>query len=436
MTVLNLYSEYKDPGVDWLGRVPAHWAVRPLGACFEERRETVSDKDFTPLSVTMKGIVPQLETAAKTDNGDNRKRVNVGDFVINSRSDRKGSAGISDLPGSVSVISTVLTPRRGLNSKFVHYLLRSQPFQEEYYRFGTGIVADLWSTRYNSMKRIILAIPPFREQASIADFLDQEAQQIDDLIRKQEHLIELLAEKRQAVITHAVTKGLDPNAPTKPSGIPGLGDIPDTWRTAELKRALTFITSGSRGWAEFYSDHGTPFVRIGNLTRGNLHLDMSQTQHVEIPRDSEGTRAVVEANDVLFSITAYLGSVAVASEKESGSYVSQHVALTRLDQNRLQSRFLGYFVLSEFGQRQLNEGAYGGTKLQLSLEDIKKVMIPVPPMSEQIEITRHLDGSTTRIDALLKLARKSISLLRERRSALISAAVTGKINVTDEGVAA
>lgn len=436
MTGFLPYSDYKDAGVDWLGRVPSHWSIRPLGTFFDERRETVSDKDFTPLSVTMKGIVPQLETAAKTDNGDNRKRVNVGDFVINSRSDRKGSAGISNLPGSVSVISTVLTQRSGLNSRFIHYLLRSQPFQEEYYRFGTGIVADLWSTRYSSMKRITLAVPPPGEQSTIARFLDHETQQIDDLIGKQERLIELLAEKRQAIITHAVTKGLAPNAPTKPSGVPWLGEVPETWRTAELKRALTFITSGSRGWAEYYADHGKPFVRIGNLTRGHLHLDMAETQHVEVPPDAEGTRAVVEAGDVLFSITAYLGSVAVASEKESGSYVSQHVAITQLDQNRLHPRFLAYFVLSEFGQRQLNEGAYGGTKLQLSLEDIKKLMIPVPGISEQIQIARHLDTSAARIDTLIGLSRKSVSLLRERRSALISAAVTGKIDVTNEGVAA
>lgn len=271
--------------------------------------------------------------------------------------------------------------------------------------------------------------PSLPLQKRIAQYLDSETVQIDELISKQERLIELLAEKRKAIITHAFTKGLDPNAPTKFSGISWLGHIPETWRTAELKRVITFITSGSRGWAEFYADRGTPFVRIGNLTRGHLHLDMSATQYVEIPRDAEGTRAVVKAGDVLLSITAYLGSVAVASEKEQGSYVSQHIALTRLDQNRLQSRFLAYFVLSESGQRQLNEGAYGGTKLQLSLEDIKSLWIPVPKTSEQIAITRHLDESTARIDALLVAARRSIALLHERRSVLISAAVTGKIEV-------
>lgn len=321
-------------------------------------------------------------------------------------------------------------PSSRIDAEFLNYAFQSGRFQDELrLRSKTSAQPGVYM---GDVVDCPVPFPPLDKQRQVVDFLDGETAQIDDLIGKQERLIELLAEKRQAVITHAVTRGLNPDAPNKHSGIPWLGDIPQTWRVAELKRALTFITSGSRGWAEFYADHGRPFVRIGNLTRGHLHLDMTEIQYVEIPQNAEGTRAVVEVGDVLFSITAYLGSVAVASEKESGSYVSQHVAITRLDQNRLHPRFLAYFVLSEFGQRQLNEGAYGGTKLQLSLEDIKKLVIPVPGMSEQIEISRHLDANTARIDALIGLSRKSISLLRERRSALISAAVKGKIDVRKE----
>lgn len=316
--------------------------------------------------------------------------------------------------------------------RFLYWCLASPDAAQQWSVLASGVTRV--GLRQADIGKLEIPVPPLQIQRNVAAFLDRETAQSNELIGKQERLIELLAEKRQAIITHAVTKGLDPTAPTKPSGIPWLGEVPQTWRTAELKRALTFVTSGSRGWAEYYADQGKPFVRIGNLTRGHLHLDMAETQHVEVPPDAEGTRAVVEAGDVLFSITAYLGSVAVATEKESGSYVSQHVAITRLDQNRLHPRFLAYFVLSEFGQRQLNEGAYGGAKLQLSLEDIKKLMMPIPGMTEQIEIVRHLDTSTARIDTLVELSRKSVSLLRERHSALISAAVTGRIDVTNEGV--
>jgi type I restriction enzyme S subunit len=129
------YQKYKKSGVEWLGDTPSTWTIKRLGYFFDERREKVSDKDFQPLSVTKNGIVPQLETAAKSDDGDNRKKVCSGDFVINSRSDRKGSSGASPLSGSVSLINTVIVPKKNIDVEFAHYLFRSTSFQEEYYRY-------------------------------------------------------------------------------------------------------------------------------------------------------------------------------------------------------------------------------------------------------------------------------------------------------------
>ncbi|MEW8702061.1 MAG: restriction endonuclease subunit S, partial [Candidatus Thiodiazotropha sp.] len=205
----NKYSTYQDTYSKWLPSIPKSWQYVRLGQFFSERNEKVSDKDYPPLSVTMNGIVPQLETAAKTDAGDNRKKVCKGDFVINSRSDRKGSSGLSTLDGSVSLISIVLKPN-GLDGAYIHHLLRSKWFQEEFYRFGKGIVDDLWSTKYSDMKSINIPIPSLNEQQAISTFLDRETTRIDALIEKKQRLIELLKEKRQAVITQAVTKGLDP----------------------------------------------------------------------------------------------------------------------------------------------------------------------------------------------------------------------------------
>lgn len=236
------YPKYHDSGTKWLGNIPSHWTAKRLGQFFDERREKVSDKHFAPLSVTMQGIVPQLETAAKTDDGDNRKLVRANDFVINSRSDRKGSAGVSPLDGSVSLITTVLMPRN-IEPRYVHHLLRSYPFQEEYYRFGKGIVADLWSTNYSEMKNILIPELPLPEQIQIAKFLDHETAKIDRLIEKQQELIRLLKEKRQAVISHAVTKGLNPHATLKDSGIAWLGQVPAHWGLKPLKY-LMLLTSG------------------------------------------------------------------------------------------------------------------------------------------------------------------------------------------------
>lgn len=442
MIALSPHAHYKHSGVPWFAQIPSHWrpvAVKHLSTRITDGAHVspdieggpypfISTRDLTASGIDFEGALTTSEESFEQLER-HGCRPKPGDILFSKDGTIGRTTVVTDDREFVVASSLIIiTPDlQQVDPMFLDFLFQSTPVQEQVRSFVKGTGLPRISIR--NLNRIIGLLPTLAEQHRITQFLTAEVARIDRLIGDQERLIALLGEKRQAIITHAVTKGLDPTAHTRPSGIPWLGDIPETWRTAELRRTLTFITSGSRGWAEFYADQGTPFVRIGNLTRGYLHLDMSETQHVEIPRDSEGTRAVVEANDVLFSITAYLGSVAVASEKESGSYVSQHVALTRLDQNRLQSRFLAYFVLSEFGQRQLNEGAYGGTKLQLSLEDIKRLRIPVPAISDQIEITRHLDASTTRIDALLELARESISLLRERRSALISAAVTGKIEV-------
>ncbi len=240
------YPGYKNSGVEWLGQAPAHWCLRRLGYHFSERREKVSDKDFAPLSVTKNGVVPQLETAAKTDDGDNRKLVRAGDFVINGRSDRKGSSGTSGLNGSVSLINTVLSPNEEMSGRYAHHLLRSVLFQEEYYRFGKGIVADLWSTNYSEMRNITLAVPKHDEQEAIAAFLDRETARIDTLIAEQETLLALLTEKSQATISHAVTRGLDPNAQMKDSGIAWLGEVPAHWDVWPFKRVIASI---EQGWA-------------------------------------------------------------------------------------------------------------------------------------------------------------------------------------------
>lgn len=396
----------------WLGQVPRHWKIAPLGQNFTERSKIVSDRHFAPLSVTKSGIIPQLDNIAKTENGDTRKLVRSGDFVINSRSDRKGSSGISPLDGSVSIVYIVLTPHASLYGRYVHHLLRSPAFQDEFYRWGSGIVADLWSTRYSAMKRISLAVPPQNEQRTIADFLDHETEQIDTLIAEQQQLIGTLHERRQAIFESAFER------------------IPK--KRIKLRRVINFLTSGSRGWAEHYADHGDVFVRIGNLPRGSLSLG-GEVQFVKLPLDTqEGRRTRLKEGDLLFSITAYVGSVAVVDQGWSGSYVSQHVALCRIDKTYLDPEFTGYFMLTTEGQDQLSGGAIGGTKAQLALDDIRSLRIPCPSLEEQRRIATYIGQETSRIDTLIAESEKLIELSRERRSALITAAVTGQIDITQE----
>ena len=191
-------------GVNWLGEIPEHWEVSKLRKHFIPRIQKVSDKDYEPLSVTKDGILPQLDTACKTDNGENRKLVRKGDYVVNSRSDRKGSGGISPFDGSVSLINIVIYPIDG-EQEYFHYLFRSNNFVEEFYRNGRGIVADLWTTRYQEMKNIEIPIPPLSEQRAIVSYIEAKTASINKLIDAYEQQVERVKEYKQRLISDAVT---------------------------------------------------------------------------------------------------------------------------------------------------------------------------------------------------------------------------------------
>lgn len=202
---LNPDAKMKDSGISWIGEIPEHWEVKKIGSLFVERREKVSDKDYPALSVSKQGITPQLDTAVKTDNGDNRKKVCKNDFVVNSRSDRKGSCGVSPYTGSVSLINIVLSPRKNIEVQYFHHLFRSNNYIEEYYRIGRGIVADLWTTRYSEMRNIFVPLPPSNEQQSIVAYIEEKCEKIDKLASELQSEIDYLKEYKQRLIADCVT---------------------------------------------------------------------------------------------------------------------------------------------------------------------------------------------------------------------------------------
>jgi len=421
------YPEYKDSGVAWLGEVPAHWQAKRIGYFFEERREKVSDKDFDALSVTKNGVVPQLETAAKTDDGDNRKKVCAGDFVINSRSDRKGSAGAADRDGSVSLISTVLRPRGEVEIKFAHHLLRSELFQEEFYRFGKGIVADLWSTNFTEMRNIVLAIPPLQEQRAIATFLDRETAKIDALVAEQEKLIALLQEKRQAVISHAVTKGLDPNVTMKDSGVEWLGEVPAHWEVTALKRHWT-AADCKHVTAEFVED-GIPLASIREVQSRWVELEEAKrTTEYFYQLLIEGGRDP-RPGDLIFSRNATVGEVAQVHPDHQPFAMGQDVVLLRRIAKAASPDFLQLVIRSSVVTQQLALCMVGSTFKRINVEEIRSLVIAFPPPDEQAKIANHLLAQAEIFDQLIGEALLSSELLQERRTALISAAVTGQIDV-------
>jgi len=412
----------------WFGRIPDRWSWGPLGRYFTERRETVSDQLFTPLSVTKDGIVPQLDTAAKTNDGDNRKRVAKGDFVINSRSDRKGSSGLSTLDGSVSVISTVITPRASLRPDFVHHLLRSAQFQEEYYRYGTGIVADLWSTRYSQMKKIPIPVPPVEEQRRIAEFLDRETAQIDQLIAKQEQLIATLGERVLARLAAAFTaKGGLSDSVTHPV----LGPTPVGWKVVRMKYLLHGRRSGTSVNA---TDEPAMPGELGVLKTSSVSsgkLDLSQNKKVDDPEEVARLRVEIRPGTVLVNRAnspQLVGAAALVVDAPSGIFLSDK--LWELDV-KADPRFLTYWMRTTAYRSQVGFCTVGASSSMqnLAFEDFKEFFVPMPTAGDQLRIATELEEFERAIEVLVAAAHSQVELLRERRQALISAAVTGQIDV-------
>lgn len=405
--------EMRESDQTWLGKIPGDWLLSRAGGLFKERREKVSDKEFPPLSVTKHGVVPQLENAAKSDDNDNRKKVVSGDYVINSRSDRKGSSGLSKLTGSVSLINTVITPV-GIDPFFCNHLLRSVPFQEEYYRWGKGIVADLWSTNFSDLKNIKIPVPNPVEQRQIAAYLNRETAKIDKLISKQQQLIKLLQEKLQAVISRAVTKGLDPNVRMRDSGIEWLGEAPEHWSVIKLGFVYQ-MRSGDAITIENIEVEGTFPVYGGNGLRG---YSEKYTHYGN------------------FLLMGRQGALCGNIHKVSGKFwASEHAVVLKPLMSCVASYMANLLRHMKLGQYSVSAAQPG-----LSVDVISKLRIPFPPIEEQLTIAGYLDEQESSIRTLVEKSITSISLLKEHRQALITAAVTGKIDVrglvTDEEVAA
>lgn len=406
------YESYKHSGIDWLGKVPNHWEVKRLGNWFEERREKVSDKDFEPLSVTKNGILPQLENAAKSNDGDNRKLVKKGDFVINSRSDRKGSSGLSNLDGSVSLINIVMKPR-DINGKFSNYLLKSNGFIEEFYRNGHGIVADLWTTRYDEMKFINLAVPPIHEQEAIAQFLDEKCAKIDELVAIKAQQIEKLKELRQVKIHQAVTKGLDTSVELKDSGINWIGEIPKHWEVKRLKfqSQLNNIKSISR-------DSNLPYYGMENI-------ESMTGKHIETATEVEGLANVFSKGNVLFGkLRPYLAKVHLA--KEDGVCSSEFLVFNSLN---YKSEYLYRLLLSPEFIKIVNASTYGAKMPRANSDFIINQFVPIPSHSEQEAIIVYLDQEIAKIDQVIAQRQEQIEKLKAYKQSLINEVVTGKVKV-------
>ncbi|NOZ91080.1 MAG: restriction endonuclease subunit S [Epsilonproteobacteria bacterium] len=408
------YSEYRDSGIDWIGEIPKHWEVKRLGSKFLERKEKVSDKEYQALSVTKKGILKQLDNVAKTNDNDNRKLVKNGDFVINSRSDRKGSSGLSSFDGSVSLINIVLKPLN-IDENFSNYLFKSNNFVEEFYKNGHGIVADLWTTRYWDMKIILIPIPSLKEQKKIAFFLDKKIANIDKFIENREKVIELLKEKKQIIINRAVTKGIDKNIELKDSGVDWIGEIPKHWEVRKLKYILKLESN------KVIISNNKKIIALENIESGTGEFIKTNSKY-------QGEGILFNKDNILFGkLRPYLAKVYFC--KKQGIAFGDLLVYKAIN---IFPKFGFYLMLSNSFIVIINSSTYGAKMPRVSPNFINNLLVPLPPPKEQKKIVEYIENQTKKIDKAINLQKEYIQKLKEYKEVLINEVVTGKVRVCDE----
>lgn len=413
----------KNSGVEWIGEIPEEWEVSKIGQLYEERRTKVSDTVYPPLSVTMQGILPQLETAAKSDAHDDRKLVLKGDFAINSRSDRRGSCGISEHDGSVSLINTVIHPKTEMNPIYYNWLFHSFRFSDEYYKNGHGIVDDLWTTSWSEMKRIFIPLPPKSIQQHIASYLDKKCSKIEETIQNQQQVIEKLKAYKQSLITEAVTgkikiqngKVCGKYESYKESGVEWIGKIPSEWEVGKFGR----------------------FAQVkSNLVDPNLYLEYPQIAPDNIGKGSGKLidwQTVKDSGVISWNHLFFKGQIVYSKIRPTLNklIIAPFDGLCSADmypiETNIHKQFFVYMMLSQYFVEQVGLITRDRVKMpKINQNELSGILITVPTKEEQKEISDYLDKKCTAIDTVIEQKQKLIEKLTEYKKSLIYECVTGK----------
>ncbi|MGR5187436.1 restriction endonuclease subunit S [Photobacterium damselae] len=439
MSKYQAYPEYKDSGVEWLKEIPKDWSIVPLKYLAEltpkksELEESImSDKcTFLPMEKLKLNSITLDEIRTVKDVYDGYTYFKDGDVLIAKvtpcfeNKNMAIAAGLTNGIGFGSSEIYVLRPNDLINNRFLYYRLQEDNFMAVATGAMTG-AGGLKRVPSETVNNFTIAIPTTNDQTQIAAFLDHETAKIDTLIEKQQQLIELLKEKRQAVISHAVTKGLNPQAPMKDSGVEWLGEVPEHWVISRVKNIVSRIVDGPH-FSPKYVDDGYMFISARNIKVDRWSLDdakfVSEQDFLEFNK-----RVKPEKGDVLLTKGGTTG-IARAVDLEIPFQVWVHVAVLKTIKTKIDPFYFAYVLNGSSCYEQSQLSTYGATNNDLGLSRIAQIILACPPLDEQKVIKDRLDSKCSKIDDLVTKAQQQVALMQERRTALISAAVTGKIDV-------
>lgn len=396
-------AELKDSGTEWLGEIPDSWRLSRIGSVYELRNTKVSDKEYPPLSVTNKGIVPQLQTAAKTNAHDDRKLVKKGDFAINSRSDRRGSCGISSYEGSVSLINTILAPLGEMNPRYYDWVFHTVQFGDEFYKWGHGIVDDLWTTNWQDMKKITIPMPELDEQEKIATFLDIKCNEIDELFKDIQEEIDTLEEYRMSIINKVLMYGISGKSKHKEVRFKYI---------ATIKSNLVPPT--------FYLEH--PQISPENIAKNTGKLLSYST--VEDSGIISGNHLFYKGQIIYSKIRPNLNKAIIAPFDGLCSADMYPI------EAKINSKYLLYAMLSKHFVEQVTLIMQDRVKMpKINQDELGNIVVYIAPDIEQKEIVLYLDKRCVEIDSIIEMKKEQLTVLDEYKKAMIYEYVTGKKEV-------
>ena len=433
MAKYQAYAEYKDSGAEWLGSIPKHWSVEYSKWLFAERNIKASVGDEMLTASQKYGVIPQKmfmeleqQKVVQVQLGHEiLKRAEVNDFVISMRS-FQGGIEYCGYKGAVSSAYVPLKPRQDLSISYYKYLFKSIPYIQAL-QTTTNLVRDGQALRFANFIQVRIPLLPYSEAEKIGQFLDHETAKIDHLIEKQQQLIELLKEKRQAVISHAVTKGLDPNVPMKDSGVEWLGEVPEHWEVTRFAYQI-FYQEGPGILAVDFHETGIPLLRIQNVKSDFVSNDY-KTYLLPSKVLSKWDHYRVEKGDLIISCSASTGLVSEVDESTVGAIPYTGLIRLKPRTRKIISQYIKLLVQSDLFFEQIEVLQTGSTIQHFGPFHLQQMYISLPPNEEQEVICLEVKNRVRDIENLILKAESAIQLMQERRIALISAAVTGKIDV-------
>ena len=427
------YDSYKESGVDWLGAIPSDWDLQPAFKYIKENKtKNTGLLENTVLSLSYGKIIIKPEeklTGLVPESFETYQIVEPNDIIIRCtdlQNDKVSlRTGLVENRGIITSAYLGLKVFQNYNSKFLHYYLHSLDITKAIYKFGTGLRQNL---SFLDFKRLPLVDISLDLQQKIANFLDQKTGQIDQAIALKQQQIEKLNEYKQIVIQNAVTKGLDPNAPMKNSGVEWIGNIPEHWDVKKLKYLTSKIGSGitPSGGATTYVDKGIPLLRSQNIHFDGLVLDNVANISLNVHKSMKNSQ--VKQHDVLLNITGgSLGRCCYNSSNDEMN-VNQHVCIVRPN-NLIKGEFLNGLMSSEVGQKQIWFFQQGGGREGLNFQNLKNFDFPLPSIDEQKEIIAHIESLKQHFKKSVDNYQTQIHRLKEYKNILINQAVTGKIKI-------